>query len=99
MIRCQNALGIANPEVINLSSFAASLFWLLLFVGGGLYLAYQRIDLRTATIATGIGLAAYTVLGDGAWWWLILLWAAFGLLVVGSWIVVRPRPLLRRASG
>ena len=28
-----------------------SLFWLLLFVGGGVFLAYQRIDLKTSTVA------------------------------------------------
>jgi acyl-CoA dehydrogenase len=61
------------------SGFIISLFWALLFIGGGIYLAYQRIDLRTSTIATGIALAVYTVFGSGAWWWLILLWLAFGL--------------------
>ena len=28
--------------------------WLLLFVGGGIFLAYQRIDLRTSTVAAGL---------------------------------------------
>ena len=45
----------------------ASLLWALLFIGGGIFLAYQRIDLRTSTIATGLALAAYTVFGNGAW--------------------------------
>ena len=56
-----------------MSGFFVSLLWLLLFVGGGIFLAYQRIDLRTSTIATGIALAAYTFLGGGSWWWLLLL--------------------------
>jgi acyl-CoA dehydrogenase len=81
-----------------LSGTAASLFWLLLFVGGALYLAYQRVDLRRTTIAAGAALVAYTLLGDGAWWWLLLLWIAFGLLVVPNMIEFRrekiTRPLL-----
>jgi len=74
------------------------LLWALLFVGGGIYLAYQRVDLRTSTIATGLALAAYTVFGDGAWWWLIILWALFGLMVVPNLVEVRrekiTKPLL-----
>ena len=81
-----------------MSGFIISLFWALLFIGGGIYLAYQRIDLRTSTIATGIALAVYTVFGSGAWWWLILLWLAFGLLVVPNLVEVRrekiTKPLL-----
>jgi acyl-CoA dehydrogenase len=77
---------------------AISLLWALLFVGGGIFLAYQRIDLRTSTIATGIALAAYTVFGEGAWWWLLILWVAFGLMVVPNLIEVRrekiTKPLL-----
>ncbi len=65
-----------------MSGFVVSSFWLLLFVGGGLYLAYQRVDLRTATFATGAALVAYTLFGNGAWWWLMLLYAAFGAMIV-----------------
>jgi acyl-CoA dehydrogenase len=81
-----------------LSGFIVSLLWLLLFVGGGIFLAYQRIDLRTSTLATGIALAAYTFLGNGAWWWLLLLWAAFALMIVPNLLDVRrekiTKPLL-----
>jgi acyl-CoA dehydrogenase len=74
------------------------LFWALLFVGGGIYLAYQRVDLRTSTVATGIALVAYTVFGSGAWWWLIILWAMFVLLVIPNLLEVRrekiTKPLL-----
>ena len=81
-----------------MSAFIVSMFWLLLFVGGGIFLAYQRIDLRTSTIATGVALAAYTFLGNGAWWWLLLLWAAFALMVVPNFVEVRrekiTKPLL-----
>mgnify|MGYP000662243958 CR=1 FL=1 len=63
-----------------MSGLTISLLWALLFIGGGIYLAYQRIDLRTSTVAAGLALAAYTVFGSGAWWWLIILWALFGLM-------------------
>ncbi|MFQ5608878.1 MAG: acyl-CoA dehydrogenase [Woeseiaceae bacterium] len=80
-----------------MSGFAASLFWLLLFVGGGVYLAYQRIDLRTSTIAAGAALVAYTIFGDWAWWW-VLLWLAFGLIVIPNMVEYRrekiTKPLL-----
>jgi len=78
-----------------LSSLAASLLWLLLFVGGGLYLAYQRIDLRTSTIATGVALLAYTFFGGWSWWWLIILWAGFGLMVVPNMIELRREKLTK----
>ncbi|MDH3545883.1 MAG: acyl-CoA dehydrogenase [Gammaproteobacteria bacterium] len=75
-----------------------SLIWLLLFVGGGIYLAYQRIDLRTSTIAAGLLLLAYTIFGDGAWWWMILLWLGFGVMIVPNLIELRrekiTKPLL-----
>ncbi len=81
-----------------MSAFAVSLFWFALFVGGGLYLAYQRVDLRTATFATGAALVAYTLFGSGAWWWLMLLWAGFGAMVIPNMDEIRrekiTRPLL-----
>jgi len=74
------------------------LFWTLLFIGGGVFLAYQRVDLRTSTIATGAALVAYTVFGGGSWWWLILLWVLFGIMVVPNLVEVRrekiTKPLL-----
>ncbi|MGI9263736.1 MAG: acyl-CoA dehydrogenase [Gammaproteobacteria bacterium] len=57
-----------------------SILWLLLFVGGILALAYKRVGLPTATLVIGAALVAYTALGDGHALWLLLLWAAFGLL-------------------
>ena len=82
-----------------MSGLTISLLWALLFIGGGIYLAYQRIDLRTSTLAAGLALAAYTVFGSGAWWWLIILWALFGLMVVPNLIEVRreklTKPLLK----
>ena len=58
-----------------------SLFWLAVFLIGGLTLAYRRVDLRTATIATGITLALYTLIGAGGFLWLSLLWILFAGMV------------------
>jgi len=81
-----------------LSSFIVSFLWLLLFIGGGVYLAYQRIDLRTSTVATGLALLAYTVFGNGWWLWLLFLWAMFGLMIIPNLIELRrekiTKPLL-----
>jgi hypothetical protein len=65
-----------------LSGFIVSLFWFLLFVGGGIALAYNRIDLRTSTVATGIALLVYTIFGSGGFFWLLLLWLLFAVMVV-----------------
>ena len=81
-----------------MSSFIVSLFWLLLFVGGAIYLAYQRIDLRTSTIAAGLAVLAYTIFGEGAFLWKLVLWAAFGAMIVPNLIEFRrekiTKPLL-----
>jgi acyl-CoA dehydrogenase len=69
-----------------LSSFFPSLFWLLLFFGGGIYLAYQRINLRTSTIAAGVAILGYTIYASagGGWWWLwaLPLWAALAVMII-----------------
>jgi acyl-CoA dehydrogenase len=55
-------------------------FWILLFAGGALVLAYERVSLRTATIAFGIALVAYSVFGHGSLPWQIVLWLAFAAI-------------------
>jgi acyl-CoA dehydrogenase len=81
-----------------LSGFVASLLWLLLFIGGGIFLAYQRIDLRTSTVAAGIALLAYWIFGDGFVLWKLALTGLFGLMIVPNLIEVRrekiTKPLL-----
>ena len=81
-----------------MSSLLISLSWLLLFVGGAVYLAYQRIDLRSSTIATGLALLAYTVFGNGWWLWLLFMWAMFGLMIIPNLVELRrekiTKPLL-----
>jgi len=69
-----------------------SLFWFLVIFGGAIYLAYQRIDLTTSTIAAGVVVAAYsvyTIAGNGWWLWMLLLWAALGVMIVPNLIEVR----------
>ncbi|MDA0706296.1 MAG: acyl-CoA dehydrogenase [Proteobacteria bacterium] len=84
-----------------MSGFLVSVAWLLLFVGGSIYLAYQRIDLRTSTIAAAIAVAAYTaytIAGNGFWLYMLLLWLLLAALLVPNLIELRrekiTRPLL-----
>ncbi len=81
-----------------MSGFIVSLFWFLLFVGGGIALAYNRVDLRTSTIAAAIALLTYTIFGSGGFFWLLLLWLLFGVLVLPNLTEFRrekfTRPLL-----
>jgi acyl-CoA dehydrogenase len=67
----------------------------MLFFGGGIFLAYQRIDLRTSTIATGIAVAAYVVLGNGHFLWNLLLIAAFGAMVIPNIVEFRREKLTK----
>jgi acyl-CoA dehydrogenase len=80
------------------SGFIISLFWFLLFAGGGIALAYNRVDLRTSTIAAGIALLAYSIFGSGGFFWLLALWLLFGIMVVPNLTEFRrekiTRPLL-----
>ena len=81
-----------------MSGFIISLFWFLLFVGGGIALAYNRVDLRTSTIAAAIALLTYTIFGTGGFFWLLLLWLLFGVLMLPNLTQFRrekfTRPLL-----
>jgi len=75
-----------------------SLAWLLLFLGGGVYLAYQRIDLRTSTAAAAVAVACYSIYtfaGHGSWVWMLLLWVGLAGLIVPNLIDVRREKLTR----
>ena len=78
-----------------MSGFTVGLFWFMLFFGGGIFLAYQRIDLRTSTIATGIAVAAYVVLGNGHFLWDLLMIATFGAMVIPNIVEFRREKLTR----
>ncbi len=78
-----------------MSGFTVGLLWFMLFFGGGIFLAYQRIDLRTSTIATGIAVAAYVFFGDGHFLWKLVLIAAFGIMVIPNIIELRREKLTK----
>jgi acyl-CoA dehydrogenase len=69
-----------------------------LFVGGGVALAYNRVDLRTSTIAAAIALLTYSIFGSGGFFWLLILWLLFGVMVLPNLTEFRrekiTRPLL-----
>jgi len=84
-----------------LTSYLVSLFWFLLIFGGAIYLAYQRIDLRTSTVAAGIAVFAYSIYtfaSNGWWLWMLLLWVALAVMIVPNLIDIRrekiTKPLL-----
>ncbi len=80
-----------------MSSFLIGLFWLLLFLGGGIYLAYHRVSLFGSTIATAVALLAYTAFGDGSFLWLLVLWILFGGMVVLNITELRREKITRPA--
>jgi len=67
----------------------------MLFFGGGVLLAYQRIDLRTSTISAGIAVAAYVFMGDGHFLWNLALIAGFGAMVVPNIVEYRREKLTK----
>jgi hypothetical protein len=71
------------------SGFLVGLCWFLLFFGGGIYLAYNRVGLITSTVATGVALLAYTLFGNWGFLWLLLLWLAFGVMVIPNLLEFR----------
>jgi len=77
----------------------STLFWFLLFFGGAVALAYQRVSLGRSTALAGAALLAYTILGDGGVVWTLLLWVLFAGMVALNLTDLRrervTRPLLR----
>jgi acyl-CoA dehydrogenase len=69
--------------------------WFLLFFGGGVFLAYQRIELRLSTAAAGLAVAAYIVFGNGHLLWKLFLIAAFGAMLVLNLIEFRREKLTK----
>lgn len=60
----------------------ATLFWLVLFIGGAVGLAYRRESLGRSTLVMGGLLLVYSLFGRGGGFWLLLLWLLFlGLLL------------------
>lgn len=80
-----------------MSSFLIGSFWLLLFVGGGIYLAYSRTDLLRSTVAVGAAVVAYTIYGDASFVWLLLLWLFFAIMVIPNMTDFRREKITRPA--
>ena len=80
-----------------MSGFLIGLGWFLLFFGGAIYLAYNRINLLASTIASGSVLFVYTVFGSGNFFWLLLLWLAFALMVIPNLREFRREKITRPA--
>jgi len=66
----------------SVTTLAWFVFWAVVFLGGLLYLAYQRLSLRAATLALGVLLLAYTVFGGAPVLWRALLWVGFAALAL-----------------
>jgi acyl-CoA dehydrogenase len=79
------------------SSFLIDLAWFLLFFGGGIYLAYNRINLLTSTIVAGVAVVVYSFYGSWNFLTLILLWLGFALLVVPNMPEFRREKITRPA--
>ena len=80
-----------------MSSFLIDLSWFLLFFGGGVYFAYNRVNLLTSTIFAGVALIAYTFFGSWNIVWLLLLWLMFAVLVVPNLPEFRREKITRPA--
>jgi len=78
-----------------LSGFTIGFLWFLLFFGGGLFLAYRRVDLVTSTVAIGVAVAAYVAMGNGHWLWNICLILAFALILIPNQIEFRREKLTK----
>ena len=67
--------------------------------GGAIGLAYQRASLRTATVVTGAALVLYSLAGEPAIAWLVVLWLGYAVLVALNVPAIRQhyvtRPFLR----
>lgn len=65
-----------------MSGFIISLAWLLLFVGGAIYLAYNRVSLLSSTIAMGAILLAYLFYGSWHPLWMLILIVLYAALII-----------------
>ena len=80
-----------------MSSLIVSLSWFLLFAGGGIYLAYNRVNLLGSTIAVAAAVFAYSVFGSGHPLWILLLWLPVAVLVALNFEDFRRDKLTRPA--
>jgi len=88
--------GQANEDE-PLSAFLISLFWFLLFFGGAIYLAYNRVSLLSSTVAMGAILLAYMLYGSWHPLWLLVLILLYALLVIPNLVDFRREKITRPA--
>ena len=80
-----------------MSEFLISLAWFLLFTGGAIYLAYNRVSLLSSTATMGAILVAYLLYGDWHPLWALVLIIAFGARVVPNLLEFRREKITRPA--
>ncbi len=80
-----------------MSSFLIDLSWFLLFFGGGIYLAYNRVKLLPSTVVAGVAVIIYTLYGSWNIITLIVLWLMFAVLVVPNMPEFRREKITRPA--
>ncbi|HEY5667340.1 MAG TPA: acyl-CoA dehydrogenase [Gammaproteobacteria bacterium] len=87
----------------------STLIWLAILIVAPIALAYRRTPLTPATLLLAALLLVYTAIGDGAFWWKLILWlgfipiAALNLIELRRDLVTRPilakfRDMLPRIS-
>jgi acyl-CoA dehydrogenase len=79
------------------SSFLIDLAWFLLFFGGGIILAYNRVNLLTSTLVAGATVVVYTFYGSWNIVTLALLWLMFAVLFVPNMPEYRREKITRPA--
>jgi len=79
------------------SGFLIDLSWFLLFFGGGIVLAYNRVNLLVSTVFAGAALVAYTIYASWNIIWLLLLWLLFAVLIVPNMREFRREKITRPA--
>ncbi|MDX1403516.1 MAG: acyl-CoA dehydrogenase [Woeseiaceae bacterium] len=80
-----------------MSSFLLDLAWFLLFFGGGIYLAYNRVNLLASTVVAGIAVLIYTFYGSWNFITLILLYLGFAVLFIPNMPEFRREKITRPA--
>ena len=82
-----------------MSSFLIDLAWFLLFFGGGICLAYNRVKLLNSTVVAGAAVLVYTFYGSWNIVTLIVLWLLFAVLLVPNMPELRREKITRPALG
>ncbi|MGD8339357.1 MAG: acyl-CoA dehydrogenase [Gammaproteobacteria bacterium] len=78
----------------------STLIWLAVLIGLPIALAYRRTPLMPATLLLAALLVVYTLIGDGPFWWKLILWIGFVPIALANLIDLRrefvSRPILEK---